>query len=143
VIGGKLVERAINGIAELDEIRVVSAVEDISFEEFPQSLDQVQVWRIRWQKHQLNVELFGQAFHQITMLIASVVEHQCDRSRQVQPCDFAKQFANFIGKNGARLVLLDSPQAVVKLSFFLLRPVAHVYSPASWGKQTSDTATSG
>ena len=94
VFGRNIFQAAINGLAEFGEGVVVSGVEDISFDEFPQSFDQVEIRRIRRQELEFDIECRRQIYYQSTVLIAGVVQHQRDRSLQSECCDFMQQFAH-------------------------------------------------
>ena len=56
MFGRNVFHAAVDGFAEFGEGVVVSAVENVAFDELPQSFDQVQIWRIRRQELELDIE---------------------------------------------------------------------------------------
>ena len=52
---------------------VMTTIQDLFFGKLPQPFNQVQVWRIRRQEQQLDIQTLGQVLHQGTRLIPSVV----------------------------------------------------------------------
>jgi len=53
MFGRNVFHAAVDGFAEFGEGVVVSAVENVAFDELPKSFDQVQIWRIRRQELEL------------------------------------------------------------------------------------------
>ena len=101
MFGGNVFQVAVDCGAEVGERVVVAAVEDVSFDELPEPLDQVEVGLIRKQELQLNVERRRQVSDQRAVLIAGIVQHQSDRSLQAESRDLAKQFAHRVRRHGA------------------------------------------
>jgi len=53
-IGVHPVHAITDSMVEFFNCAVILCVQDFLFDKLPQSLNQVQVWRIRWQKNQVN-----------------------------------------------------------------------------------------
>lgn len=56
--------------------RVVAAIEAVLFDELPEAFDQVEIRRIRREKHQGNPALGGVGHYLLAMLVPGVVEHE-------------------------------------------------------------------
>ena len=82
VLGGDLVEAAVDGVAEVGEGFIVTTVQDIAFDELPQAFDEVEVRRVGRQKLLSDVERRGQIHDQRAVLIGGVVQDECDGSLQ-------------------------------------------------------------
>ncbi len=52
---------------------VMTTIQDLFFSELPQPFNQFQVWRLRSQEQQFDIQTLGQVFYQDTMRIPSVV----------------------------------------------------------------------
>lgn len=100
VFGGDIVEAAVDGVAEFGEVFVVATVQHVAFDELPEAFDQVQVWGVRRQEQELDVERGCEGLHHSAVLIASVVENQGDWSLQSQRGDLAQQVAHRVRRHG-------------------------------------------
>lgn len=92
-----LVQAGRDGVFEDREILVVDRVQALLFDEFPQSLNEIEVGGIGRQIQQFDAEGCGQIKHQMTLLVARIVEDECDRDIQAQRRNPAQQFANAVG----------------------------------------------
>src|SRR4051794_30501094 len=92
--GRNAIERLLNGRSKFVKGRVVATVEGTTLGKLPQTLDQVQVRRVRWQEQQGDLQLFRQRLHGSVVLVAGVVQYQGDRSDQPQRGDLPQQFAD-------------------------------------------------
>ena len=108
VLGGNLVEAAVDGVAEVGERFVVTTVKDIALDELPQAFDEVEVRRVGRQELQPDVERCGQSHDQRTVLIAGVVQHECDGFLQSETGDLMQQFAHRVRRHGLRRRDADS-----------------------------------
>ena len=97
VRGRNAVEDFLDGGLKVGELRMVAAVEGTTFGELPQAFDQVQVGRVRGEEQQRDTQLTGQCLDRGVVLIAGVVQHQCDRSGQTQRGNLPQQFAHRLG----------------------------------------------
>lgn len=94
VIRRDLGQTTIDGGAEVGKRTVMATIQYLFLDEFPQSLNQIQIGRIRGQELQVDAQRPGQLHHQITMLIACIVQHQGDRSLQPQCLDLPEQITH-------------------------------------------------
>ena len=92
--GWNLFQAAVDGLAEFGEGVVVSTVEHVTFDEFPEPFDQIQIRGVRWQELELDIECRCQILHQSTVLITSIIQYQSNRSPQSECCDFMQQFTH-------------------------------------------------
>jgi hypothetical protein len=93
----KAVEVLLDRRLKRSERRMVAAVEGASFEELPQTFDQVQVGRVRGQEQERDPQLNCQRLHRSVPLIAGVVQYQGDRSGETRRGDLSQQFAHRLG----------------------------------------------
>ena len=94
-------EATVDRGAEIGERIVVAAVKDIAFDKFPESLDQVEVGRIRRLERQPHIERRREVHDQRAVLIASVIQHESDWSFPAEGRDLAEQFAHRVRGHGA------------------------------------------
>lgn len=76
---------------------MIAAVDRPAFGELPESLDQVQIGRVRRQEQERDPQVRGQRHHHRVPLVTRIVEHQGDRSRQSLRRDLAQELAHRVG----------------------------------------------
>ena len=98
----------------------IPTVEDFLFNKFPEPFDDIEVWGVRGEKKQGDVEAIGKGNDSDTVLIACVVEYQRDGDAGICLPDLEEEFHDHFGVDigiidqGGKLLGdgIDSPEDI-------------------------------
>ena len=76
----KIGDAGVDAILEGVEVIIVSAVQNLLFDEPPQPFDQIQVGRIGGQINEFDALFLGLVGNRLAFLVSGVVQHQSDRA---------------------------------------------------------------
>ena len=68
-----------DGFFEVLKNRIITGVQAAFFYQFPETFDQVELRRIRWEKQQFDVQGGGGVLNEVTTLVAGIVQDDGDR----------------------------------------------------------------
>ena len=71
---GNLSQTILNGLFEVRKGVVVNGVETFLFDKLPESLNQIEVWRIGGKEKKFETQVSGQILDKLAMLIAGIVQ---------------------------------------------------------------------
>ena len=73
-----------DGFFEVLKGRMITGAQAAFFYQFPETFDQVELRRIRWEKQQFDVQGGGGVLNEVTTLVAGIVQDDGDRHGQGQ-----------------------------------------------------------
>mgnify|MGYP000014262482 CR=1 FL=1 len=76
MFGVRLAEALTDCLFERRKVRVIDGIQALLFNKLPQAFNQIQVGRVRGQVQEFNLERGGQSRHQLTFLVAGVIQDQ-------------------------------------------------------------------
>lgn len=85
-----------DGLLEEGKVVVVGGIQAGFFDELPKAFDQIEVWRIRGEKQQLDAKRPSQIQDHAALLITRIVEDERNRNGQSQSHDPTQQLANAV-----------------------------------------------
>jgi hypothetical protein len=76
------------------EVFIISRIETFLFHEFPQSFDQIEVGRVRWEKEDFNIQTSSNILDILTPLIPSIIHNERDGDLEPESSYFFQELAH-------------------------------------------------
>lgn len=76
------------------KVLIVCGIQTFLFHEFPEPLNQIEIGRVGRKKEEFDIQIPGFLHHQATVLVASIIHHECDWSLQAQQGDLLQERAH-------------------------------------------------
>jgi hypothetical protein len=96
-VGSDVVEDVLDRGAKLGEGGVIAIAGHLALEKLPETLDQVQVRRVGWQKQQLDAQFLGSCLHWRGVVVGRIVEHQQETLAWIGTPDQVQQVDDPLG----------------------------------------------